>query len=92
MRPAGDVPGTAGRIPLLRHEKALVINTTHFGEETHRGEFGEAMTAIIDDWGLRYPGIKKVEHVFFYGADVSTPEKRQAWLDEAFRLSKDFAT
>jgi hypothetical protein len=25
-----------------------------------------AMTTIIDDWSLQYPGIKKVQHVYFY--------------------------
>jgi NAD(P)H dehydrogenase (quinone) len=82
---------SAGRIPLLRHDKALVINTTHFREDTYQGEFGKAMARIIDDWGLRYPGIKNVDHVFFYGADVSTPEERTRWLDQAFRLGKDFS-
>jgi NAD(P)H dehydrogenase (quinone) len=81
---------SAGRTPLLRHEKALIINTTHFTEETHQGEFGKAMARIIDDWGLRYPGVKRLEHGYFYGADVSTPEMRRAWLDQAYRLGKDF--
>lgn len=90
LTPEGWRGSSAGRVPLLRHEKALVINTTHFKEETYRGDFGKAMTSIVDDWGLRYPGIKKVEHVFFYGADVSTPEQRAAWLDQAFRLGRDF--
>jgi NAD(P)H dehydrogenase (quinone) len=91
LTPEGWRGAANGRIPLLGHEKALVINTTHFTEETYRGDFGKAMTRIIDDWGLRYPGIKKVEHVFFYGADVSTPEQRRAWLDEALRAGRDFA-
>ena len=90
LTPEGWHGSSAGRVPLLRHEKALVINTTHFREETYQGEFGKAMTAIIDDWGLRYPGVKKVEHVFFYGVGVSTPEKRQEWLDQAYRLGRDF--
>jgi len=90
LTPEGWHGSSAGRIPLLRHEKALVINTTHFTEETYQGDFGKAMTTVIDDWGLRYPGIKKVEHVFFYGADVTTPEQRQAWLDQAHRLGRDF--
>ncbi len=58
--------------------------------DPEEGDFGKAMTSIVDDWGLRYPGIKKVEHVFFYGADVSTMEQRQAWLDQAYRLGRDF--
>jgi NAD(P)H dehydrogenase (quinone) len=91
LTPEGWRGSSAGRIPLLRHEKALIINTTHFTEETYRGEFGKAMTTIIDDWGLRFPGVKKVEHVYFYGADVSTPETRRSWLDQAYRLGRDFS-
>jgi putative NADPH-quinone reductase len=48
------------------------------------------MASIIDNWGLRYPGVKRVEHVYFYGADVSTPETRRAWLDQAYSLGRDF--
>ena len=91
LTPEGWRGDSAGRVPLLRHEKALIINTTHFKEATYQGDFGKAMTRIIDDWGLRYPGVKKVEHVYFYGADVSSPETRRAWLEQAYRLGKDFA-
>ena len=91
LTPEGWRGASAGRIPLLRHEKALVINTTHFKEETYQGDFGKAMARIIDDWGLRYPGVKKVEHAFFYGADVSTPEQRRDWLAQARRLGREFA-
>jgi NAD(P)H dehydrogenase (quinone) len=91
LTPEGWRGESAGRIPLLRHEKALVINTTHFKEETYQGDFGKAMARIIDDWGLRYPGVKKVEHLYFYGADVSTADQRQAWLEQAYRAGKDFA-
>ena len=55
-----------GRIPLLQHEKALVINTTLFSEEDYKAGLEKPMTQIIDNWGLRYPGVKKVEHVYFY--------------------------
>lgn len=91
LTPEGWRGESGGRIPLLRHEKALVINTTHFKEETYRGDFGRAMTSVIDNWGLRYPGVKQVEHLFFYGADVSTPEQRRAWLEQARRAGQDFA-
>jgi hypothetical protein len=26
----------------------------------------DAMTALIDEYALRYPGIKRVEHEYFY--------------------------
>jgi NAD(P)H dehydrogenase (quinone) len=90
LTPEGWRGSSAGRIPLLGHEKALVINTTHFKEETYQGDFGKAMTSVIDHWGLRYPGVKRVEHVYFYGADVSSLEARQAWLEESYRLGRDF--
>ena len=47
------------------------------------------MTTIIDNWGLRYPGIKKVEHVYFYHVD---DDNSQGYLQQAYRLGKDFST
>ena len=49
------------------------------------------MTRIIDDWGLRYPGVKKVDHVYFYRAAVADKETLQAFLKRAYILGRDFA-
>ena len=49
-----------GRVPLLQHEKALVINTTLFSAGNYKAGLEEPMTRIIDEWGLRYPGVKRV--------------------------------
>lgn len=49
------------------------------------------MRRIIDDWGLRYPGVKHVEHVFFYGAAIADPPQIQAYLRLARQLGRDFA-
>ena len=38
------------------------------------------MRRIIDAWGLRYPGVKHVEHIFFYGAAIADPPQIQAYL------------
>ena len=84
----GDVQG---RIPLLTHEKALIINTTIFNEETYRSGFGDAMTRLMDDWSLRYPGIRTVEHVFFYAVNGADDETRRKYLDRAYSLGRDFA-
>ena len=46
------------------------------------------MKTIIDDWGLRYPGIKKVEHGDFYHVDDNNC---QDYLQQAYRLGKDFS-
>jgi len=82
---------TKGRIPLLQHEKALVINTTIFKEEDYKADWELPMTRIIDDWGLRYPGIKKVEHVYFYRAAVADNKTLQSYLERAYKLGKEFA-
>ena len=49
------------------------------------------MTYIIDDWGSRYPGVNKVEHVYFYRAAVADKETLQGYLERAYQLGKDFA-
>jgi NAD(P)H dehydrogenase (quinone) len=83
----GDI---AGRIPLLTHEKALIINTTLFNEETYQAGFGDAMKRLVDDWCLRYPGIKTVEHEYFYAVNGADDETRRNYLDRAYRLGRDF--
>ena len=85
---AGDVDG---RIPLLRHQKALVINTTVFDEKSYQTGIEQAMTRLMDDWCLRYPGIKNVEHVYFYAMHDFDVDKRRSYLERAYRLGKEFA-
>ena len=80
-----------GRVPLLQHEKALIINTTLFSEQDYKSSLEAPMTRIIDDWGLRYPGVKKVEHVYFYRAAVTDSETLRGYLERAYQLGKDFA-
>ena len=83
----GDVKG---RVPLLQHEKALVISTTLFKEEDYKGGLEAPMARIIDDWGLRYPGVKKVEHIYFYKVPVTDDETRKGYLERAYKLGKEF--
>ena len=79
-----------GRVPLLQHEKALVISTTLFKEEDYKADWEAPMTRIIDDWGLRYPGVKNVEHVYFYGVGVVDAETRRSYLERSYKLGKEF--
>jgi NAD(P)H dehydrogenase (quinone) len=81
----------SGRVPLMRHEKALVISTTLFCEADYKAEWEAPMTRIIDDWGLRYPGVKRVEHVYFYEAAIAEPPRLQEYLRRAYALGRDFA-
>ena len=80
-----------GRVPLLHHEKALVISTTLFNEQNYKADWEAPMVRVIDDWGLRYPGIKKVEHVYFYGVPVVDEETRRGYLERAYDLGRQFA-
>jgi NAD(P)H dehydrogenase (quinone) len=80
-----------GRVPLLHHEKALVITTTMFSEDDYKGALGQAMTTVVDNFALRYPGIKQVEHVYFHGVPVVDDRTRQGYLERAYCLGRDFA-
>lgn len=90
MSDAGWRGDVRGRIPLLKHRKALIINTTLFNEETYRSGFADAMGRLMDDWGLRFPGIQNVEHVYFYAVYGASDETRRAYLARAYTLGRDF--
>lgn len=90
LKPDGWRGEVKGRVPLLRHEKALVISTTLFREEDYKGSLEQPMARMIDDWGLRYPGVKKVEHVYFYRVPVADAETRRGYLQRAYTLGREF--
>jgi NAD(P)H dehydrogenase (quinone) len=85
---AGNIKG---RVGLLQHEKALVISTTLFSEEDYKAGLEAPMRQIVDDFGLRYPGVKRVEHVYFYRVPVVDDAIRRDYLKRAFDLGKGFA-
>jgi NAD(P)H dehydrogenase (quinone) len=78
------------RIPLLHHQRALIMTSTIFDKNAYDDGIRDAIARVIDDWGLRYPGIQDVEHVYFYAATAATPETIQTYLDQAYQLGKDF--
>jgi NAD(P)H dehydrogenase (quinone) len=80
-----------GRGPLLEHEKALIITPTLFCEADYKADWEEPMRRIIDDWGLRYPGVEHVEHVFFYSAAVGDAAQLEQYLQRAYELGRGFA-
>ena len=81
----------SGRVPLMHHEKARVISTTLFCEADYKLDWEYPMSRIIDDWGLRYPGVKHVEHVYFYEVAIAEPRRLQEYLRRARQLGRDFA-
>lgn len=78
---AADAPG----------DKALVISTTLFCEADHRSDWELPMSRIIADWGLRYPGAKNVEPVYFYEVAIAEPPKPQEHRRRAYELGEEFA-
>ena len=81
----------SGRVPLMHQEKALIISTTLFSEADYEADWGHPMSRIIDDWTLRYPGVKDVEHVYFYEVPIADPPQLQEYLRRARQLGRDFA-
>ena len=79
-----------GRIPLLKHEKVQIINTTLFNEESYKAGFEPALRRLVDDFAFRYPGIKKVEHAYYYAVHGASPEVRQGYLQNAYLLGRQF--
>ncbi len=83
----GDING---RIPLLHHQRALIMTSTIFDKHAYDDGIRAAIGKVIDDWGFRYPGIEDVEHVYFYAVTAASPETINAYLDQAYQLGKDF--
>lgn len=91
LTPEGWSGDAKGRVPLLHHQKALVISTTLFSEENYKADWEAPMARMIDDWGLRYPGVRSVEHVYFYGVPVVDDDTRRGYLERAYNLGRQFA-
>jgi NAD(P)H dehydrogenase (quinone) len=80
-----------GRIGLLEHDKALVMTPTLFSEEDYEADWREPMRRILD-WSLTYPGVKQVEHIYFYRAAVADRATIDGYLRRAYRLGRDFSS
>ncbi len=90
LTPEGWEGKVSGRIGLLHHRKAVIITPTLFSREDYEAEWQEPMTRIVDDWGLRYPGVREVEHTYFYRAAVADEETLRGYLQRAYELGRDF--
>jgi NAD(P)H dehydrogenase (quinone) len=90
LQPEGWQGDIKGRVPRFKHEKALLISTTLFDQQAYNDGIRDAMTRLIDDFGFRYPGVKKVEHVYFYSVGAVGAEGRRDYLQEAYRLGKGY--
>jgi len=80
----------AGRVPLLTHEKALIMQTTIWDQASYDAGLKAAMKLLVDEYALRYPGIKRVEHEFFHAVNGADDATRRAYLDRAYQLGREF--
>jgi NAD(P)H dehydrogenase (quinone) len=90
LTPEGWRGDVGGRLPLLHHRKALIINTTIFDQRSYASGLGDATKLLIDDFALHYPGIREVQHEYFHavhGADAATIER---YLERAYALGLHF--
>jgi NAD(P)H dehydrogenase (quinone) len=80
-----------GRLPLMKHKKALIMTPTFFRESDYRESgCGAAIERLVDDFGFRYPGIETVEHVYFYAVMAVDDATRRGYLQQAYRLGREF--
>jgi hypothetical protein len=67
-----------GHRPKLTHKKALTIQTTIFDKRAYDGGLREAMREVIDEF--TYPGIKNVEHEYFFAVrGAADAQDRAIW-------------
>lgn len=90
LTPEGWQGDLQGRVPLLSQEKALILTPTFFTREEYDKGWRDAIDTITSSWGLRMAGVRETQHVYFYAVVEADDEQRRAYLDEAFRLARDF--
>lgn len=79
-----------GRVPLLRHEKALILQTTIWNEASYDTGLKAAMKLLVDEYALRFPGVRRVEHEYFHAVHGADHAQRASYLDRAYRLGREF--
>ena len=66
------------------------MTSTLFDQSAYDAGVRDAMDKVIDEWTFRYPGIRDVEHVYFYAAATASPQTIASYLDLAYALGRDF--
>ena len=75
---------------LLKHKKALLINTTAFPEAWYKGTgLGDAFR-LRGNIGLNSNGIQNVDYVTFYDVYAVDDETRKKYLATAYNKGKEF--
>jgi NAD(P)H dehydrogenase (quinone) len=76
---------------LLKHNKALLINTAGAGEEFYKTSgLQDAFEKIYTATFKGYSGISKVDNVTFYSLMQVDDNTRKDYLEKVYQLGKDF--
>ncbi len=79
-----------GRIPLLKIKKAIIMHPTFFDDKSYRElGFKDAMEKTIDNWSLKYPGVEKVDHIYFHSILSVSEETRKKYLQIAYLKGRE---
>ena len=46
---------------------------------------------LLDEFAQRYPGIRTVQHEYFYAVNMADDKTRQSYVGRAYLLGKEFA-
>ena len=90
LEPRGWKGDLGGRIPFLTHEKALIIQTTIFDKASYDAGLRDAIRVLVDEFAMRYPGIKHVEREYFYAVHDADSAKLSRYLERAYQLGREF--
>jgi len=63
----------------------------HLDERAYDDGLREAMKKLVDEYSFVYPGIRSVEHVYFYAVHGADDATRRGYLERAYALGRDFA-
>ena len=90
LAPEGWKGDIGGRVPLLTHEKALIMQTTIFDKKAYDAGLRDAIHVLVDEFAMRYPGIKHVEREYFYAVHDTDSAKLRRYLERAHQLGREF--
>lgn len=80
----------SGRVGLLKHRRALLMMPTLFSREDYDADWAAPMRRVLGDWSLLYPGVERVDVVYFYRAAVVDEATIKGYLEQGYRLGREF--
>ncbi len=82
---------TGHPVGILKHKKALIINTAGATEaDAEVSRMTDILKQIESDHIIKFCGINDVQHVIFYNVIMADDTTRKAYLEECRNLGKDF--